>query len=80
MPPYIQRNMGPGHDLLHQLLLVPVRAISYLMISIFIGRIKLHELQHDKINNMTCVPSENSEQPGHLPSLIRVFAVLFMGS
>ena len=29
---------------------------------------------------MTCVPSEDSDQPGHLPSLIRVFAVHFMGS
>ena len=24
---------------------------------------------------MTCVPSEDSDQPGHPPSLIRVFAV-----
>ena len=24
---------------------------------------------------MTCVPSEDSDQPGHLPSLLRVFAV-----
>ena len=27
-----------------------------------------------------CVPSEDSDQPGHLPSLIRVFAVHSMGS
>ena len=31
------------------------------------------ELQHDKTNKMTCAPSE--DQPGHPPSLIRVFAV-----
>ena len=24
---------------------------------------------------MACVPSEDSDQPGHVPSLIRVFAV-----
>ena len=30
---------------------------------------------HDKTSRMTCVPSEDSDQPGHLPSLIRVFAV-----
>ena len=30
---------------------------------------------HDKTNEMACVPSEDSDQPGHLPSLIRVFAV-----
>ena len=27
-----------------------------------------------------CVPSEDSDQPGHLPSLIRVFAMRFMNS
>ena len=35
----------------------------------------LYELQQDKTNKMTCAPSEDSRQPGHLPSLIRVFAV-----
>ena len=30
---------------------------------------------HDKINKMACAPSEDSDQPGHPPSLIRVFAV-----
>ena len=30
---------------------------------------------HDKTNEMACVPSEDSDQPGHLPSLIRVFAL-----
>ena len=29
--------------------------------------------QHDKINKITCAPSENSDQPGHLPSLTRVW-------
>ena len=33
------------------------------------------ELPHDKTNKMICAPSEDSDQPGHLPSLIRVFAV-----
>ena len=33
------------------------------------------EPPHDKTNKMACAPSEDSEQPGHLPSLIRVFAV-----
>ena len=31
--------------------------------------------QHDKTNKMTCAPSKDSDQPGHPPSLIRVFAV-----
>ena len=34
-----------------------------------------YEPPHDKTNKMTCVPSEDSGQPGHPPSLIRVFAV-----
>ena len=38
------------------------------------------ELLHVKTNKMTCVPSEDSDQPGHLPSLIRVFAVRSMCS
>ena len=33
------------------------------------------EPRHDKTNNMACVPGEDSDQPGHSPSLIRVFAV-----
>ena len=39
-----------------------------------------YELQHDKTNEMACAPSEDSDQPGHPPSLIRVFAVRLMGS
>ena len=35
----------------------------------------LCEPRHDKTNNMSCAPSEDSDQPGHLPSLIRVLAV-----
>ena len=34
-----------------------------------------NEQQHDKTNKMTYVPSEDSDEPGHPPSLIRVFAV-----
>ena len=33
----------------------------------------INEPQHDKPNKMICVPSEDSDQPGHQPSLIRVF-------
>ena len=36
---------------------------------------KLWEPPHDKTNKMACAPSEDSDQPGHPPSLIRVFAV-----
>ena len=30
---------------------------------------------HDQTNKMVCAPSEDSDQPGHPPSLIRVFTV-----
>ena len=33
------------------------------------------EPEHDKTNKMTCVLSKDSDQLGHLPSLIRVFDV-----
>ena len=33
------------------------------------------EPPHDKTNKMACVPSEDLGQPGHLPSLIKVFDV-----
>ena len=36
---------------------------------------KTLEPPHDKTNKMACAPSEDSDQPGHPPSLIRVFAV-----
>ena len=35
----------------------------------------VNESQHSKTNKMTCASSEDSYQPGHPPSLIRVFAV-----
>ena len=38
------------------------------------------EPNHDKTNKRTRVPSEDSDQSGHPPSLIRVFAVRSMGS
>ena len=36
--------------------------------------IMLNEPPLDKTNKMACVPSKDPGQPGHLPSLIRVFA------
>ena len=35
----------------------------------------VNEPPHDKTNKMACAPSEDSDQPGHPPSQIRVFAV-----
>ena len=45
-------------------------------ISFFMVHISTNEPPHDKTNKMACAPSlDSSDQPGHPPSLIRVFAV-----
>ena len=44
------------------------------LIDVFIQS-KIIEPTHDKTNQMACASSEDSDQPGHPPSLIRVFAV-----
>ena len=44
------------------------------------SRKKHFEPTHDKTIKMTFVPSEDSDQPGRPPSLIRVFAVRSIGS
>ena len=36
--------------------------------------VSLFKPTHDKTNKKMCAPSEDSDQPGHPPSLIRVFA------
>ena len=38
------------------------------------------ELRHEKKQQNECVPSEDSDQPEHPPSRIRVFDVLSLGS
>ena len=47
------------------------------MIEVGIGDSSTAKIEppHDKTNKMACVPSEDSDQPGHPPSVIRVFAV-----
>ena len=40
-----------------------------------VNRQNMYEPQHGKTNNMACAPSEDSDQSGHPPSLIRVFVV-----
>ena len=42
--------------------------------------ILLFESAQDKTNKMACATSEDSEQPGHPPSLIRIFVVRSVGS
>ena len=40
---------------------------------------KIYEPPHEKTNKMACVPSEDSDQPGHPPSLTRVFNLRLIG-
>ena len=56
---------------------VSFSSVQFFAISIvfFVTCHLLFEPQHNKTNNMTCVPSKDSDQPRHPPSLIRVFAV-----
>ena len=39
-----------------------------------------NETPHDKTNEIVCAPSEDSDQPGHTPSLFRAIAVRSMVS
>ena len=49
----------------------------FCLFHLYIGK---YDLSHDKTNKMTCAPIEDSDQPGHSPSLIRVFTVHSVGS
>ena len=56
--------------------------LSFLLLSLFPAelsspcqRIVRYEPPHEKTSNMSFAPSEDSDQPGHLPSLIRVFTI-----
>ena len=58
-----------------------VKHVMKCICAAYVDSMKKHfEPPHDKTNKMTLVPSENSDQPVHPPSLIRVFAVRSVGS
>ena len=51
---------------------------TYSILTVHLCTMKINsenELPHDKMNKMACVSSEDSDQPGHPPSPIGVFAV-----
>ena len=52
---------------------------NQILILLYTLYIKIIEPPHDKTNKVACASSKDSVQPGHPPSLIRVFAVR-MGS
>ena len=41
---------------------------------------RYYEPPHDKTNKIGCAPNKDSDQPGHPPSLIRIFDVRSVGS
>ena len=58
-----------------------VRCLDKIMSLVSISEIsRLYEPPHDITNEKAWAPSEDSDQPGHSPSLIRVFAVRLMVS
>ena len=54
-----------SHDVAHIL-------NGWLNVFLFYATATISELPHDKTNKMTCAPSEDLDQPGNPPSLIRV--------
>ena len=44
-----------------------------------IFHMRINDSHHNKTNKVACSPSEVSDQPGHLPSLLRVFLVQSLG-
>ena len=48
---------------------------SYFLLTCTFSRLTHYKPVHYKTDKMACAPSEDSDQPGHPPSLIRVFAV-----
>ena len=56
------------------------KRIAFKLLKIYLIFVVLIEPAHDKTYKIACVPIEDLDQPGHLPSLIRVFAVYSVGS
>ena len=72
-----QANNGDPYQMLHS---AASDLCLHCLSKSLIGDAGTNKPPHDKTIKMACVPSEDSDQPGHLPSLIRVFAVRSMGS
>ena len=53
---------------------VPDHCLSFYFVLLLLPLMS-NEPPRDKTNKVACVPSEDSDQPGHPPSLISFFAV-----
>ena len=74
LPQHTPKNIGLNEGALYTFLVGLILISLPLRKSILQGK-SVYEPSHDKPNKMTCAPSEDSDQPGHPPSLIRGFAV-----
>ena len=54
--------------------------LTKVVVTHVIYELRINEPQHNKTNKMVCAPSEDSDQPGNPPSLIRVLAKDSVGS
>ena len=85
--PSVSVRVRVGVSLVFQLLAICVE-VSQTEPSVSFGHISSfiivcfdeNEPAHDKTNKMACAHREDSYQPKHPPSIIRVFAVRSMGS
>ena len=76
-----------SHDVAHTIKIITLLELSYKIILANQFQVReprnfkptRNEPPHDKINKMTVHPAK-TDQPGHLPSLIRVFDMRSMGS
>ena len=69
--------IGMFHGEIREILILLVENAFYASFSkcVKTNATKTYEPAHDKTYRMAYMPSEDSDQPGHPPSLIRVFAV-----
>ena len=60
---------------INQFVFIKLQQFKIGVVGCFASYNHLFEPPHDKTNKMTCAPNEDSDQPGHPPSLIRDFAL-----
>ena len=67
-----QNHVCPAKTQINELIL---SCSEYIILPGQSSLVLTNQLRCDKTNKLTCVPSEDSDQPVHPPSLIRVFTV-----
>ena len=59
---------------------ISVHKAMIVFLNVFNSQSPAPKLDALPLRMLTCAPSEDSDQPGHPPSLIKVLTVRFMGS